>query len=60
MLTRATYVLEFFKAFTFTLITPCLFLYVYAFDLTLARVFQLLIIIVVLDDMVSDDLVFLL
>lgn len=54
VLSRATFISQFFQVLTFTLIIPSLFVYAYEVDLTLTRVFQLLIIIVVLGEMMQS------
>jgi len=51
MLAWAKLVSEFVKYFTFTMVTPLLFVFVFFVDPTLERVFELFIILVVSDDM---------
>jgi len=55
----AKIVSEFVKFFTFTMVTPLLFVFVFIVDPTLERVFVLLIILVVSDDMVRAYLEYL-
>ena len=49
---------ELFRATTFTMLMPSVFLYVYLYDFTLERVFQLLIIMVIMDEIMRCYLCF--
>ena len=53
ILSNATWISQFFKLYLFTMITPALFVYAYNYNLSPTKMFQLLIIVVVMDRMVS-------